>query len=82
VEGIKGTAPVGSFKPNTLGFYDLGGNAWEWMWEGLDEKTGKHVLRGTNWDNHFGHECRSSHRFMGQVRLSGNGLRLVRRSGL
>ncbi len=26
VDGIKGTAPVGSFKMNVLGFYDLGGN--------------------------------------------------------
>jgi serine/threonine protein kinase len=46
VDGIKGTAPVGSFKMNVLGFYDLGGNAREWMWDGLDEKTGKRVIRG------------------------------------
>jgi hypothetical protein len=49
VDGIKGTAPVGSFKMNVLGFYDLGGNASEWMWDGLDEKTGKRVLRGGSW---------------------------------
>jgi serine/threonine protein kinase len=46
VDGIKGTAPVGSFKMNVLGFYDLGGNAREWMWDGLDEKTGNRVIRG------------------------------------
>jgi formylglycine-generating enzyme required for sulfatase activity len=34
---------------NVLGFYDLGGNASEWMWDGLDEKTGKRVIRGGNW---------------------------------
>jgi formylglycine-generating enzyme required for sulfatase activity len=44
-----GTAPVASFKANTLGFYDLGGNVSEWMWDGLDEKTGKRVIRGGNW---------------------------------
>jgi hypothetical protein len=49
VDGIKGTAPVGSFKMNVLGFYDLGGNVGEWMWDGLDEKTGKRVIRGGYW---------------------------------
>jgi tetratricopeptide (TPR) repeat protein len=51
VDGIKGTAPVGSFKASVLGFYDLGGNVSEWMWDGLDEKTGKRVIRGGNWGN-------------------------------
>jgi formylglycine-generating enzyme required for sulfatase activity len=55
VDGIKGTAPVGSFKMNVLGFYDLGGNASEWMWDGLDKKTGKRELRGVSWRN-FGAE--------------------------
>ena len=49
VDGILGTAPVTSVKPHALGFYDLGGNALEWMWDGLDEKTGKRVLRGAGW---------------------------------
>jgi tetratricopeptide (TPR) repeat protein len=49
VDGIKGTAPVGSFKMNVLGFYDLGGNAREWIWDGLDEKTGNRVIRGGGW---------------------------------
>ena len=47
-DGIHGTTPVGSFKPNQLGFYDLGGNAFEWVWDAVDEK-GFHIQRGSSW---------------------------------
>ena len=83
VDGIFGSAPAGSFKPNALGFYDLGGNALEWIWDGLDDKTGKRVLRGAGWSDRGG-LTRSSSRHGNDPSRDGwdySGLRLVRRSG-
>ncbi|MFC1724643.1 formylglycine-generating enzyme family protein [candidate division KSB1 bacterium] len=57
----KGTLPVGSFKPNSLGLYDMSGNAWEWCSDSYNTYSDEYqinpvftnnpngVLRGGRW---------------------------------
>ena len=56
-DGIYGTAPVASFKPNLLGFYDLGGNVSEYSWDGLESSNGNRITRGGGWDRSNAYNC-------------------------
>jgi formylglycine-generating enzyme required for sulfatase activity len=58
-DGFKTTAPVKSFKPNSLGAHNMVGNVWEWVNETFAEaKAGpaKHVLKGGSYVSKLGKE--------------------------
>lgn len=50
-DGFVTTSPVGRFKPNLLGLYDLAGNAQEWCADFYDSSQRQKVLRGGAWIN-------------------------------
>ncbi len=45
------TSPVGSFQPNALGVFDMGGNVWQWVMDDFNESKERKVLRGGSWFN-------------------------------
>ena len=91
-DGYSNTAPVGSYKPNKFGLYDMLGNVWEWCedWYApypagavtdplqTQPTVGTRVFRGGGWSNAPG-MCRSARR--GQInpdmRSPDTGLRMV-----
>src|SRR5262249_4861142 len=50
VDSYPHTSPVGSFRPNALGLYDLGGNTWEWCMDVFNESANYRILRGASWN--------------------------------
>lgn len=50
-DGFAWTSPVGSFPPNKLGLYDMGGNVWQWCMDSWTPESKAKVLRGASWYN-------------------------------
>jgi formylglycine-generating enzyme required for sulfatase activity len=63
-DGYPRTSPVGSFKANRFGLYDMGGNVWQWCEDWYDESKTLRVLRGSSWGgiqpDHLLSSCRYS----------------------
>ncbi|MEK7685457.1 MAG: SUMF1/EgtB/PvdO family nonheme iron enzyme [Verrucomicrobiota bacterium] len=73
VDSFDTTSPVGSFKPNQLGLYDLGGNIWEWCEDWWDNDHSCRLLRGGSWADDWAVGLLSSNRH-GPVGDRRNGL--------
>jgi len=46
------TSPVGNFSANRFGLFDMGGNAWQWCLDWMDQGQKGRVQRGGSWDNY------------------------------
>jgi formylglycine-generating enzyme required for sulfatase activity len=91
-DGHSDTAPVGSYKPNKYGLYDMHGNVWEWCEDWYapyaagpvtdpvqrEPVDGTRVFRGGGWSN-ASWMCRSARRghINPDMRGPDTGLRLV-----
>ncbi len=92
-DGYAATAPVGSFAPNELGFFDLGGNVAEWTHDlytvqppatavAVDPAaTGAgslRVIRGSSWQHSAVTELRLAYRDYGDGKRNDLGFRIAR----
>ena len=77
--GFGFTAPVGSFKGNAHGIYDLGGNVWEWCEDEFSPGFRTRALRGAAWNDGHPEYLLSSYRISHTPndRCKGIGFRVV-----
>jgi len=72
-----GTKPVGSYKPNTFGLYDMHGNVSELCLDLIGESDGFHVVRGGSGET-SGRYCRSAQRWRANQSWRWFGFRVAR----
>lgn len=73
------TSPVGRFKPNRHGLFDLGGNAWEWCEDWYNDARVTKSLRGGSFHDRQPKDLLAAYRFSGTVHLNNDdiGFRVV-----
>ncbi len=50
-DGFPNTSPVGKFRVNAFGLYDMGGNVWQWVADFWNGENRAKTLRGGSWYN-------------------------------
>ena len=92
-DGFAGTSPVGSYAPNSLGLFDMGGNVAEWVHDlyTVSPSTAKaavdpaatgpgavHAIRGSSWRHAGVRELRLAYRDYGDGKRNDVGFRIAR----